>query len=41
MRAFFEGDHTVVALNTTGNSKAEAQIELAGLIDLAAVDFIL
>ena len=41
VRAFFEGDNTVVALNTTGNSGAEAQIQLAGLIDLAAIDFIL
>jgi len=41
VRAFFEGDHTVVALNTTGSSGAESQIQLAGHIDLSAIDFIL
>ena len=29
-RFFFEGDHTVVAVNTVGTSGAEMQIELAG-----------
>ena len=41
VRVFFEGDHTVVALNTTGNSGAESQIQIAGHIDLTASDFIL
>ena len=41
VRAFFEGDHTVVALNTTGASGAESQIQLAGHIDLIGFDFIL
>jgi serralysin len=41
VRAFFEGDHTVVALNTTGTGGAESQIQLAGHIDLTAIDFFL
>jgi serralysin len=41
VRAFFEGDHTVVALNTSGASGAEAQIELAGHVDLIGFDFVL
>ena len=41
VRFFFEGDHTVVALNTTGTSGAESQIELAGNITLSEADFIL
>ena len=41
VRAFFEGDHTVIALNTVGTSGAELQIELAGHFDLTAIDFFL
>lgn len=41
MRAFVEGDHTVVALNTTGTGGAESQIELAGNVSLAAAVFVL
>ena len=41
VRFFFEGDHTVVALNTIGTGGAESQIELAGNISLAAADFVL
>jgi hypothetical protein len=41
VRAVFEGDHTVVALNTTGTSGAESQIELAGHVNLSAADFLL
>ena len=41
VRFFFEGDHTVVALNTSGTSGAELQIELAGNITLSEADFIL
>ena len=41
VRFFFEGNTTVVAMNTAGNGGAEAEIQLSGLIDLAAVDFIL
>jgi Ca2+-binding RTX toxin-like protein len=39
VRFFFEGDHTVVAVNTVGSSGAEMQIELAGHINLVASDF--
>ena len=35
VRVFFEGDRTVVALNTIGTGGAEAQIELAGRIALS------
>ena len=41
VRAFFEGDHTLVALNTSGTSGAESQIELAGNVTLTAADFLL
>jgi Ca2+-binding RTX toxin-like protein len=41
VRFFLEGDHTVVELNTAGASGAEAQIELAGDVNLAAGDFFL
>jgi Ca2+-binding RTX toxin-like protein len=41
VRFFFEGDHTVVALNTSGTSGAEAQIELTGQVNLAQGDFVL
>ena len=41
VRFFFEGNNTVVALNTTGTSGAELQIQIAGHIDLTASDFIL
>ena len=40
VRFFFEGDHTVVAVNTVGTSGAEMQIELDGRIDLKASDFL-
>ena len=40
VRFFFEGDHTVVAVNTVGNSGAEMQIELDGKVSLLASDFI-
>jgi Ca2+-binding RTX toxin-like protein len=41
VRYFFEGDHTVVELNTTGANGAESQIELNGHLNLAAGDFLL
>jgi Ca2+-binding RTX toxin-like protein len=41
VRFFFEGDHTVVALNTTGPGGADSQIELAGQVNLAGGDFFL
>jgi Ca2+-binding RTX toxin-like protein len=41
VRAFFEGDHTVVALNTSGAGGTESQIELAGNVTLTAADFLL
>jgi serralysin len=41
VRLFFEGDHTVVQLNTAGTLAAESEIELAGHITLSAGDFIL
>jgi Ca2+-binding RTX toxin-like protein len=40
-RFFFEGDHTVVQLNTTGTSGAESAIQLDGHVNLAAADFLL
>jgi Ca2+-binding RTX toxin-like protein len=39
VRFFFENDHTVVEVNTTGNSGAEMQIQLDGRVQLAAADF--
>lgn len=39
VRFFFEGDHTVVEVNTVGASGADLQIELAGRVQLAAGDF--
>jgi Ca2+-binding RTX toxin-like protein len=39
-RFFFEGDHTVVAVNTVGTSGAEMQIQLDGHVGLVASDFI-
>jgi Ca2+-binding RTX toxin-like protein len=41
VRAFVEGDHTVVALNTSGSGGSEAQIELTGNFTLAGGDFLL
>jgi serralysin len=41
VRAFVEGDHTVVALNTSGISGAESQIELTGLVNVSGGDFLL
>jgi Ca2+-binding RTX toxin-like protein len=41
VRFFFEGDHTVVALNTSGTSGAEAQIELTDLVNVSGGDFLL
>ena len=41
MRFAFEGDHTVVQLNTVGSGGAESEIELAGNINLTIVDFVL
>jgi Ca2+-binding RTX toxin-like protein len=41
VRFFFEGDHTVVALNTSGTSGAESQIELTGLVNVSGGDFLL
>ena len=40
VRAFFEGDHTVVEVNTAGNSGAEMQIQLDHHVNLAKGDFI-
>jgi Ca2+-binding RTX toxin-like protein len=39
VRFFFEGDHTVVEVNTSGTSGAEMQIQLDGQVQLAAFDF--
>jgi Ca2+-binding RTX toxin-like protein len=39
VRFFFEGDHTVVAINTSGNSGAETEIELAGKVNPVSSDF--
>jgi serralysin len=41
VRAFVEGDHTVVALNTSGLSGAESQIELTGIANVSDGDFLL
>ncbi len=41
VRFFHSGGNTIVAINTAGNSGAEMQIELAGVINLAAGDFLL
>jgi Ca2+-binding RTX toxin-like protein len=41
VRAFVEGDHTVVALNTSGSGGSEAQIELTGNFALVEGDFVL
>jgi serralysin len=41
VRFFFEGDHTVVALNTAGTSGAESEIHFDGHINLVASDFVL
>jgi serralysin len=41
VRAFVEGDHTVVALNTSGSGGSEAQIEFTGNFTLAEGDFLL
>jgi Ca2+-binding RTX toxin-like protein len=39
---FFHGNgNTVIAVNTAGNSGAEMQIELDGIVNLSAADFIL
>ena len=40
VRFFFEGDHTVVEVNTTGTSGADMQIQLDGRVQLAAADFL-
>lgn len=40
-RAFFEGDHTVVQLNTGGANGAESEIQLAGHVTVSAGDFVL
>jgi Ca2+-binding RTX toxin-like protein len=40
VRFFFEGNHTVVEVNTTDISGAEMQIQLDGQVTLAASDFI-
>src|SRR4051794_20039058 len=37
-RAFFEGDHTVVQLNTSGVNGAESEIQLAGHVTVSAGD---
>lgn len=39
-RFFFEGDHTVVAVNTVGSSGAEMQIQLDGHVNLVSSDFV-
>ena len=39
VRFFFEGDHTVVEVNTTGNSGAEMQLQLDRRVQLTATDF--
>ena len=41
VRFSHSGGNTIVAINTAGNSGAEMQIELAGVINLAAGDFLL
>jgi Ca2+-binding RTX toxin-like protein len=40
VRYFFDGDRTVVEVNTTGSAGADMQIELVGRVQLAAGDFI-
>src|SRR3954454_6513558 len=39
-RAFFEGDHTVVQLNTGGANGAESEIQLAGHVTVSAGDLV-
>jgi serralysin len=39
VRFFFEGDHTVVEVNTTGNSGADMQLRLDGHLSLVKADF--
>ncbi len=39
VRAYFEGDHTVVELSTGGTLAAETQTELSGHISLSSFDF--
>ena len=41
VRSFFEGNHTVVEVNTAGHSGAEMQIQLDGHVNLTAGDFFL
>lgn len=41
LRYFHDGGNTVVRINTVGNSGAEMEIELNGVVNLAAGDFIL
>ena len=41
VRFWHSGADTIVAINTAGNSGAEMQIELAGIVNLAAGDFVL
>ena len=41
VRFSHSGGITIVAINTAGNSGAEMQIELAGVINLADGDFLL
>ena len=40
-RFSYSGGNTIVSVNTAGNSGAELQIELAGIVDLTAGDFLL
>ena len=40
VRFFHSGGNTIVAVNSVGNSGAELQIELAGIVNLAAGDFL-
>jgi Ca2+-binding RTX toxin-like protein len=40
VRFFHSNGNTVIAINTAGNSGAEMQIELDGMINLAATDFV-
>ena len=41
VRFVAEGDHTLVEVNTSGTGGAEMQVELKGLVNLQANDFIL
>jgi Ca2+-binding RTX toxin-like protein len=41
VRFVVEGDHTLVEVNTSGTDGAEMQVELKGLVNLQANDFIL